>query len=170
MPPSSGGSRTVKYIPIYFRFRQIVCGRGFIAYVGFLGRATCTRESDAIWMGGVNPGALADAGETLETAYVNFRHTLVSAFFAFAETAVDFQEFREDAQSFFEATDDVSVNEWKVVREAIRAGARLDEDSAGLQRETGDPDPNFTVVELQPDKALPEMNYFEPHQPAWLAA
>jgi len=55
------------HVPLFFRFGHVVFGRGFVADVRFLGRATCTREFDSVWMYGVNPSALAAEGDTLQS-------------------------------------------------------------------------------------------------------
>ncbi len=160
----------MSHIPLFFQFGQIVAGRGFVADVRFLGRATCTREFGSTWIYGVNPGALAEEGESLQDAYDNFRDALVSILFALAEDAADFGAFRAAARSFFDATDGTSVDEWRTAREAIRAGETPDLDDAALQRITEDPDPEFTVVEVRPAEATPELNRSALDQPHLLAA
>lgn len=158
-------------VPLYFHFEQAVFGRGFVADIRFLGRATCRREFGSIWMYGVNPGALAEEGGTMQSAYANFRNALVGVFFDLAEEADGFDAFRTAARSFFEATDDESVREWVEAREAVRAGHEPELDSdLDLRRETGEPDSGFTVVEVHPAEVVPELNHFVPNQPNLLAA
>lgn len=161
----------MQHVPLYFHFEHVVFGRGFVADIRFLGRATCTREFGSTWMYGVNPGALAEEGETMQAAYANFRNALVAVFFDLAEEADSFETFRASARSFFEATDDESVREWVEAREAVRAGQdpELDE-KLGLRRETGEPDPGFAVIEVRPTEVVPDLNHFVPHQPNVLAA
>ena len=128
----------MQHVPLYFHFEHVVFGRGFVADIRFLGRATCTREFGSTWMYGVNPGALAEEGETMQAAYANFRNALVAVFFDLAEEAGSFEAFRASARSFFEATDDESVQEWVEAREAVRAGQdpELDE-NLDLRRGNG---------------------------------
>ena len=161
----------MQHIPLYFRFEQVVFGRGFVADICFLGRATCTREFGSTWMYGVNPGALAEEGETMQSAYANFQNALVGVFFDLAEEADDFEAFRAAARSFFEATDDESVREWVEAREAVRAGQDPELDSGlDLRKETEEADSGFAVVEVGPAEVVPGLNHFVPHQPNLLAA
>ena len=158
-------------IPLYFRFEQAIFGRGFIADVRFLGRATCRREFGSTWMYGVNPGALAEEGETMQSAYLNFRNALVGVFFDLAEEAEGLDAFRAAARSFFEATDAVSVREWVEAREAVRAGNGPELDSGlDLRRETGEPGSGFAVIEVLPGEVAPRLNHFAPNQVNLLAA
>ena len=161
----------MQHIPLYFRFEQVVFGRGFVADIRFLGRATCTREFGSTWMYGVNPGALAEEGETMQSAYANFRNALVGVFFDLAEESDGCEAFRAAARSFFEGTDDESVREWVEAREAVRAGQDPELDGGlDLQKETGEPDAGFAVVEVHPAEVVPDLNHFVPHQPHLLAA
>lgn len=161
----------VPHIPLYFRFAHVVFGRGFAADVRFLGRATCAREFGSTWMYGVNPGVLAEEGDSMPSAYANFRNALVGVLFDLAEEADGFETFRAAARSFFDATDDVSVREWLSAREAIRAGHDPGIDAGlDLHKETGEPPSGFTVVEVHPAEADPDLNHFIPDQPNLLAA
>ncbi len=160
----------MKHVPLFFRFAQVVFGRGFMADVRFLGRVTCTREFGSTWMFGVNPGALAEDGENMRDAYANFRHAIVGVLFDLAAEADNVEQFRSAAQSFFEATDDVSVGEWFEAREAICSSEDPVFDGPALRRETGDPDPGFVVEEVAPGHATADLNHFIPDQLALLAA
>ncbi len=161
----------MKHVPLFFRFGHVVFGRGFVADVRFLGRATCTREFGSVWMYGVNPGALAEEGDTLQAACSNFRNALAGVLFDLAEGAADFADFSEAAQSFFEATDETSANEWLAAREAVRAGEDPGLDpGTELRRETGDPEFGFRVTEIHTPEAAPALNHFAPDQPHLLAA
>lgn len=161
----------MQHVPLYFRFEHVVFGRGFMADIRFLGRATCTRDFGFTWMYGVNPGALAEEGETMQSAHTNFRNALVAVFFHLAEEADSFEAFRTSARSFFEATDIESVREWVEAREAVRAGQdpELDE-NFDLRRETEELDSGFAVVEVLPTEVVPGLNHFVPHQLTVLAA
>ena len=158
-------------IPLFFRFQQVVCGKGFLAEVRFEGRATCAREFGSTWMYGVNPGALAEEGTDMKAAYANFRNALVGVLFDLAEDAGSFEEFRAAARSFYEATDRDSVVEWEEARRRVRQGADPGvDDDLDLRRETGEPDPCFRVIEVRPAAISPALNHFAPDQPSRLAA
>ena len=158
-------------IPLFFRFEHIVFGRGFLADVRFPGRATCAREHGSTWMYGVNPGALAEEGNDMKSAYANFREALAGVLFDLAEESGSFEEFRAAARSFYEATDSESVAEWEEARQAIRDGADPDLDPGlDLRRETGNGGPDFEVVEVPPSNISPALNHFPADQPSQLAA
>lgn len=160
----------MQHVPLFFRFEQVVFGRGFMADVRFLGRVTCTRQFGSTWMYGVNPGALAEEGESMRDAYANFRHAIAGVLFDLATEAEDIEQFRTAARSFFEATDDTSVAEWVEAREAIRSGEDPALEGLALRRETGDPDSGFAVEEIASSQAAPHLNHYVPDQPSLLAA
>ncbi len=135
------------HIPLFFRFEEDIPGPGFVARVRFLGRVTCTREFGSTWMYGVNPGAIAEEGDGIRAAYVNFRASLTEIFLDLAEESSDIGEFRADARSFFDATDETSVREWESARQAVRAGEEPGLDPGlTLDRETGGTDADFQVT------------------------
>ncbi len=158
-------------IPLFFRFQQVVCGKGFLADVQFEGRATCAREFGSTWIHGVNPGAIAEEGTDMKSAYANFRSALVGVFFDLAEEAGSFEELCAAARSFYEATDRDSVAEWEEARQQIRQGADPGMDAElDLRRESGEPDTGFRVIEVLPGAISPALNHFAPDQPSRLAA
>ena len=122
-------------IPLYFRFRSPVRGRGFAADVRIRGRITCVEEYGATCAYGVNPGGLAGGGVDMKSAYVDFRAGLAGVLFDLARDAETFDRFSEATRTFIAATDNESVREWETARDEIRAGAALNE-GAGLRRET----------------------------------
>lgn len=93
------------------------------------------------------------------------------SFLDLAEEAATFEEFREAANSFFQATDEDSVTEWEDARQAVRSGEdpKLDP-GLDLRRETGNPGPGFEVREVALDGIAPALNHFAPDQPNLLAA
>ena len=136
-------------IPLYFRFRSPVRGRGFVADVRIRGRITCVEEYGATCIYGVNPGGLAAGGEDMKSAYMDFRVGLAGILFDLARDAETFDRFNEATKDFMAATDNESVKEWETARDEIRAGAALNE-GARLRRETTALATELSVQRLPP--------------------
>jgi len=125
-------------VPLYFRFRTPVYGRGFAVDVHIRGRITCVEEYGATCIYGVNPGGLAAGGEDMNSACLDFKSGLAATLFDLAEDADTFDEFKAAANDFVAATDEESVAEWERARSGIRAGTTLlasyahDRESAGV--------------------------------------
>ena len=159
------------HIPLYFRIQQTVIGQGFVADVRLLGRATCTAAFGSTWIYGVNPGALAEDGGDLKSAYASFRNRLAEVLVDLAEAAGGFVEFQERAQSFLEATDDESVAEWVEARRLVRAGKDPGVDSElNLRRETGELTPSCEIRNVSSAALSPALNRLTPDQRTRLAA
>ena len=109
-------------VPLYFRFRTPVYGRGFAADVHIRGRITCVEEYGATCIYGVNPGGLAAGGEDMNSACLDSKSGLAATLFDLAEDADTFDEFKAAANDFIAATDEESVAEWERARSGIRAG------------------------------------------------
>ena len=145
-------------LPIYFDLRQVVVGNGFIAAVRLRGRATGTEDFGSTWIYGVNPGALADHGPDLKTAYANFRQSLGLVLFDLAELAADFGAFRRALSKYLHATDRESMDEWVEARREVRSG-RVPE--ADFPLESDDLEPELEVRDLTaagPSELTPDLN------------
>lgn len=137
--------KQTQHIPLYFDLREVVVGRGFIAVVRMRGRATSMEDFGSTWMYGVNPGALAEHGSDLKSAYANFRRSLIELLFDFAELADDFNAFRRAVSKHFYATDHESVDEWVAARREVRGGRVPEVD---LPWEKDDLEPELHVRDL----------------------
>lgn len=109
-------------LPLFFRYRDVVFGRGFAATVETTGRAICVREGDEYVMAGVEPGGLASVGATAELAGVEFRKTFTTVLFDLADDAPDFQAFAAAVEQFVHETSPATLAEWD---EAVAAARRL---------------------------------------------
>lgn len=132
-------------LPIYFDFKVRISGRPFGADVRIRGRVTCVEEFGAVWMYGVNPGSLAERGHDVQSAYEAFRQGVAEVLCDLAESAPDFESFREAATAFVATTNRASVTEWETARQAIRRGAAAQVD---LRRETGEIEPVAVIAPL----------------------
>ena len=61
---------------------------------------------------GVNPGGLAEGGESINDAYWNFRNDYTKVLYDIAEDARNFDEFRLEVIRFFEDTNLPTLKEW----------------------------------------------------------
>lgn len=117
--------------PILFGFAEVVSGQGFVARVAIShGRVLARQEDQGWWLDGVNPGAIAEGGPSLNEAVVKFRMAFRSVLMDFAEVASDFRGFQRSVQKFFQETDEETVSEWDAARAVVRDGKA---DRLGLQ-------------------------------------
>lgn len=113
----------VQQYPLLCGFRELAAGRGFIAAVSASGRALATQEADGQWwIYGVNPGAIAQSGATLQEAHANLRSTFSTYLADVAAEAQDFAAFRAEVERFFRATNESTAAEWTAAVVAVRAG------------------------------------------------
>jgi hypothetical protein len=98
--------------PLFLSYQGATIGNGFVAEVSGRGRVLATIETEGVWMYGVNPGAIAADGGSLDEAHAQLRETIRLVLIDYAKEAKDFAEFRTRVQTFFNQTDDDSVAEW----------------------------------------------------------
>jgi hypothetical protein len=106
--------------PIYLTFSDLVLGKGYLAEVRLAGRALVERETDAIWITGVNPGGLGDYGDDTSSAMSAFRQRVRLALSDLAVEAADFDAFRDAVRAFFNYTDRAALSEWEAARAQLR--------------------------------------------------
>ena len=107
--------------PLFLNYRSTIIGNGFVAEVRAHGRLLATVEVDGIWLYGVNPGAIAADGDTIEAAHAELREDLRLTFVDFAQEAPNFQAFEAEVKRFFNETDEPTVRLWDEAVAAIRA-------------------------------------------------
>jgi len=107
-------------LPLFFRYRDVVFGRGFAATVETTGRAICVREGDEYVMAGVEPGGMAVSGPTAEAAGVEFRRMFTTVLYDLAAEAETFQHFAASVERFVHETSPDTVAEWDRAVEAAR--------------------------------------------------
>jgi hypothetical protein len=124
---TSTESRMTNY-PLLITFRGAVFGRGFVADVTATGRLMAAQEDQADWwLYGVNPGAIAAHGASLDDAHQDFRDGLQAVLFQFAAEASSFEAFKTEVERFFYATNEPTAAEWNDAVQLVRANqTRLD--------------------------------------------
>lgn len=140
-------------LPLYFDLLGVVEGDGFIAVLRMRGRVTGMEEFGSYLICGVNPGGLAQNGEDLASARVNFRRAVMEVLFDLADRASDFAAFREAVRSFLVRTDDDHTEEWVEARRRIRAGPIPE---AGLRVETAELDTALEIRNILDPTSGPE--------------
>ncbi len=139
-------------IPLFFRYRDVVFGRGFAATIETTGRALCVREDDEFVMAGVEPGGMAVGGATREEAQAAFRKTFTEALFDIAAEAETFQAFKAEVERFVYQTAPATIDEWRRSVAASRLAVRDDVD---VPRERADLPARVVVSHLE---LAPEQN------------
>lgn len=107
-------------IPLFFRYRDVVFGRGFAATIETTGRALCVREDDEFVMVGVEPGGLAASGATRDEAQESFRKHFTLVLFDIAAEATSFQAFKDEVVQFVHQTAPATLEEWQIAVDASR--------------------------------------------------
>ena len=138
-------------IPLFFRYRDVVFGRGFAATVETTGRVLCVREDGEFIMAGVEPGGMAASGATREDAQAAFRRMFTEVLFDIAGDADSFDAFRLGVEAFVHQTAPATIAEWNRAVEASKAAVPEDVD---VPRQTADLPARVVVshVELKPEQ------------------
>lgn len=112
---------TTKY-PLLFSYNEILSGSGVAVRIAIEGRAVAIREDNGWWIAGVNPGAVAGGGSTLQEAFNDFRRNIKAVCIDFANDAGSFGALKQAIESFFHECDAETIAEWETAREEVRAG------------------------------------------------
>jgi hypothetical protein len=140
--------------PVVFTYEEIVKGRGFLAGVLARGRALMVHEDDEWWMYGVEPGVLAEGGETFDEARLLFRETFKEILFDLAADAPDFESFKKATEKTLYSVNAPMEELWRGAVEKVRADATIEEPLQQLPRIAAEAPAKFTVVEIvQPAEA-----------------
>lgn len=138
-------------IPLFFRYRDVVFGRGFAATVETTGRALCVREDGEFVMAGVEPGGMAVGGPTREAAQEEFRRRFTLVLFDIASDAASFQTFKREVEAFVHQTAPATLDEWRrsveASREAVSADADVPRQPAGMPASV-----NVAQIALAPEQ------------------
>lgn len=140
-------------IPLFFRYRDVVFGKGFAATVETTGRALCVRDGDEHVMAGVEPGGLAAAGETTEAARHAFRRTFTEILFDLAAEAPTFHDFKAAVEAFVAETSPATLSEWDA---AVTEARRLVSPATDVARQPANLTARVVVVhaELAPEQNI----------------
>ena len=110
-------------VALFFKLKDEFQGPGFKAMVKVEGRALMAQEDDGLWwLFGVNPGGMAESGDTPEAAYGAFRSFFKGILTDFATESADFEAFQLKVNAFICQTDDIEADRWNVARDAARKG------------------------------------------------
>lgn len=113
----------VQVLPLLFSYKGPIFGRGFLATVDLRGRIIARVDPGRTWLEGVNPGAFAASGRTLDDANVELRQVLTNVFIDFAaEAEGDPQLFQARVEEFFHETDPETIAEWATCVTGVRSG------------------------------------------------
>jgi hypothetical protein len=134
---------------LLFTFKEVIYGKGFLALVVARGRALMAQEYDKWWLYGVQPGGMADSGQEIFEAQLNFRAAFKNILLDFAAESENFKEFEKAAKGFFNTIDAEDEKEWIKAREAIRSGkVKAPSELCTLKKETGDFDSTINIILL----------------------
>ena len=110
------------HYPLLFKYRDNIAGSGFLASVAVSGRALMQKEDGRWWMYGVQPAAIADAGDTPQESAIQFRARYRTVLFDFAGEAPTFDAFKSEVESFFNQEEREISELWQNAFEQIRSG------------------------------------------------
>lgn len=108
--------------PLIFGLPELVEGNGFVARVVVSGRALMSEVEGEVWVEGINPGGFAAKGQSPSEALAEFRSAFKAVLFDIASDAMSFGDFHDEAQRFFNETNEVALKEWEEAVQRVRAG------------------------------------------------
>jgi hypothetical protein len=109
--------------PLFFTYRDLIVGNGFVAGVSADGRALLSQDEEGYWMYGVNPGAVAGGGKERAEAFHEFRQGYRAVLHDLASEAPSFEAFRDAVGKFFYEVNEPNARDWEAARRAVRNGS-----------------------------------------------
>jgi len=109
----------VSQLPLFFQFRNLIAGDGFIAFVATRGRVLLSEEDGKIWMYGVQPGGLAAFGSDRQSAFESFRVEYHRVLEDAAQGAASFTAFRGLVQELFQQIHEPAQADWETARQRV---------------------------------------------------
>lgn len=140
--------------PLVIDFHGVYIGRGFIAEVTATGRLLAAQDAHDWWLYGVNPGAVAEVGATLEDAHLALRAALGEIIIDISKTSESFETFRARVREFFLTVNAPTASEWDQALTRIRSTQERLE-SLPVKRAVA---PAVDVVEKQLAQLQPDNN------------
>ncbi len=132
--------------PLLFTFRDTLFGNGFVVEVcASNGRVLCSKESDGVWMYGVNPGGMSAHGADAVAARQEFNATFSRILKDLAQETRSFAEFKHVVGAFFEDTNKGNEVDWLEAVQRVRAGQVQSVDLASIPAES----PRALSVEIK---------------------
>jgi hypothetical protein len=143
--------------PIIFTITDMVHATRFLAGVTACGRALMVREeSGDWWLYGVEPGGLAESGDSPEGAYGRFAEAFRGILSDIALEVHDFASFSARVQAFFYESDPSDNARWERAVEDLRSGALKPEPTLTSQVRLPAETPRLIRIEpLNPAAARP---------------
>ncbi len=139
--------------PLFFTFREVVSGNGFLAGVMVKGRVLMTQEDDQWCLYGVQPGGMAASGATPQEAHHTFSTSLKGILYDIAASDETYPEFEKHVREFFHAVDASDAVRWQEAREGYRSGAKIaDPFIANLPKDPSEDEGSLTVERVDKRK------------------
>ena len=149
---------TLKQLPLFFSFREIVIGDGFLAGVSMNGRALL-EEGEETWISGAAPVGFAGGGLDRTAAFVEFRRAWVEVLFDIANETASFDEFKQKCDEFLDSSVEALTKEWEAALEDVRRKNYVDPSLRSLPAD--DQPLTFEVVKLTARKGGSKQNAVE---------
>jgi len=99
--------------PLFFTYREVVNGAGFIAGVQIRGLALMAHENNDWVMTGVQPGCFTEVGDTFEEARLHFRGMFRGILFDIAEETADYDAFEAQVRKILGQVNEPAMAIWK---------------------------------------------------------
>ena len=127
-------------LPLFYTFQDTVIGPDFVAEVNIKGRAMSIKEEvddHVVYsFNGVEPGGIADEGDTLNESYYAFKNSLAQILSELSYLSDDFEDFKARVTGFVRQVNVPEERDWVAAREAVRCGEITP--SVPLNRDTDD--------------------------------
>jgi hypothetical protein len=120
--PLRGDANIMSNFPIIFGLHDIVQGDEFLAAVAVQGRALLHEDEGEVWVEGINPGGFVATGSSVADALQDFRKAYSAILFDIAVDASSFEDFKDQVESFFNASTETSEREWENAVQDLREG------------------------------------------------
>ena len=138
----------VKNHPLMFTFRDAISGEGFLASVTLCGRAVMIADEGKQWIYGVEPGGIAESGDTPHEAFLCFRNRYKEILLDMVEECETFSGFKREVERFSVECDTEDKARWESSLEAIRAGhLKVPHPFSDLPKKSPETNPTQVTVE-----------------------
>jgi hypothetical protein len=107
--------------PLLLTFEGTTKTPQFAATVQMRGRLLASLEVEGVWLYGVNPGAIAQAGDNIADAREKLNETMRGVLTDIANESSSFDDFKVKIEDFFNQSDAHTIAEWEAAREVVRA-------------------------------------------------
>lgn len=110
--------------PLFFKYRELLAGDGFLAGVTTTGRVILVQEQEGEWwMYGVQPGGIAEWGETPDAAHAAFRRAFHAVLIDIMNGAEAADDFKRGVDDFVNVVNVGNLKIWEAAVEAVRNGS-----------------------------------------------